>query len=263
VIVDPDFLDHWRTGMVVDALQDHCAPIYILRLWAHCQERKADTFVMPARGLKAQCKFPGDADRFETALIEAGFLKRDGDTLTVVGWAKKNSSLFAAWDNGLKGGRPRKEPRQNPEETHGQPSDNPELTQTEPTANPSETQTKPIREEKRREEKTPSERRRASALPCPADTDPQVWEDWMQLRKGHSAKVSETAVSEARKEAAKAGMTLEDFLRVWCIRGSRGLQASWLKPDERGHGPPTKQAALEARNAAVVRQLAEMPDASH
>jgi hypothetical protein len=43
MIVDPDFLDHWRTRMLVDALQDECAPMYIIRVWAHCQQRRGDT----------------------------------------------------------------------------------------------------------------------------------------------------------------------------------------------------------------------------
>jgi hypothetical protein len=142
LIVDPDFLDHWRTGMVADALSDSMAPVYILRLWAHCQERKSDTFVLPTRGLKAQCKFPGDADAFEAALIDAGFITRQGDTVVVVGWAEKNASLLAAWSNGGKGGRPKK----NQDETHGKPTGNPAVTQGEPIANPGET-------DKRREEK--------------------------------------------------------------------------------------------------------------
>lgn len=147
MIVDPDFLDHWRTGMVVDALQDAKAPIYILRLWAHCQERRSDTFAMPTRGLKAQCKFDGDAQVFETALIDAGFIERDGESIHVLGWAEKNAALFAAWENGVKGGRPRK--------TQEKPTGNPLVTHGEPTENPSLTQTKPIREEKRREEEQP------------------------------------------------------------------------------------------------------------
>jgi hypothetical protein len=28
-------------------------------------------------------------------------------------------------------------------------------------------------------------------------------------------------------------MAFSDFLSVWCARGSQGLQAEWLKPDER------------------------------
>jgi hypothetical protein len=40
-------------------------------------------------------------------------------------------------------------------------------------------------------------------------------------------------IDAARREAVKAGMTLEEFLRIWCFRGSQGLQADWIKPSER------------------------------
>lgn len=156
MIVDPDFLDHWRTGMVADALGDPMAPLYILRLWGHCQERKSDTFIMPTRGLKAQCKFGGDAEAFESALIEAGFIARDGDTITVIGWAEKNASLLAAWENGSRGGRPKR----NPAETHGKPTGNPAVTQREPIANPDET-------DKSREDKNSPNGECAGAQPAP------------------------------------------------------------------------------------------------
>lgn len=67
----------------------------------------------------------------------------------------------------------------------------------------------------------------------PDDVDLQVWTDWTQLRKAKRATVSLTVIDEARTEAAKAGLTLERFLAVWCARGSQGLQAEWLKPNER------------------------------
>ncbi len=249
MIVDPDFLDHWRTGMVADAIGDPMAAIYILRLWAHCQERKSDTFVMPPAGLKAQCKCPSDAATFEAALIEAGFLAREGNTIKVLGWAEKNASLIAAWENGAKGGRPKK----NPDETHGKPTGNPAATQGEPDANPGET-------DKSREDKNSSSLRseeaprKADAIDH-ADVDPQVWSDWVALRKGHRAKVSQTAVQQARKEAAKAGMAFEDFLRVWCARGSRGLDASWIKPQERA-GPARAPTAAEQRAMQAVPSIA-------
>lgn len=149
MIVDPDFFDHWRTRMVVDALGgDEMAPIYIMRLWAHCQNRKGDTFAIPCAGIKALCKYAGDADVFEKALIDAEFLRRDGDSVTVEGWAERNASLLAAWENGGKGGRPKK-PSKNPRETHGKPNGNPAVTQREPDANPRET-------DKSREEKSNS-----------------------------------------------------------------------------------------------------------
>lgn len=71
------------------------------------------------------------------------------------------------------------------------------------------------------------------ALPRPADVEEQTWSDWKSLRTKKRATVSATVLSEARKEAAKAGLTLQRFLEIWCLRGSQGLEADWLKPSER------------------------------
>lgn len=80
-------------------------------------------------------------------------------------------------------------------------------------------------------------RKRAVAPSCPSEVDQQVWSDWLALRKAKKAPVTATVVRSAIAEAAKAGMTLESFLRVWCARGSQGLQADWLKPHEsQGNG---------------------------
>jgi len=74
---------------------------------------------------------------------------------------------------------------------------------------------------------------KATVVACPPDVDQQIWDDWKQLRKAKKAPVTETVVKSARKEAVKANMAFCDFLSVWCARGSQGLQADWLKPDER------------------------------
>jgi len=237
MIVDPDFFDHWRTRMVADMLKDQLAPVYIMRLWAHCQNRKGDVFDIPAAGLKALCQFSGTAQDLEDALIAAEYITRDGLTVTVTGWAEKNAALLAAWENGNKGGRPKK----NPKQTDGQPEENPPVTHGLPMANPSLTQTKPIRVDKRREEEktetqaqAPSRKRDPSPSPArPDDVEPQTWGDWLVLRRAKKAPVSETVISGARAEAAKAGMPLDAFLRVWCTRGSQGLQADWLSQHER------------------------------
>lgn len=76
-------------------------------------------------------------------------------------------------------------------------------------------------------------RARAQPPQKPEGVDEQVWADWLQLRKAKKAPVTQTVIDGATAEAMKAGMSLEAFLRVWCARGSQGLQADWLKPDER------------------------------
>jgi hypothetical protein len=101
--------------------------------------------------------------------------------------------------------------------------------------------------------KGPVARKRAA----PEDVEPQVWTDWVALRRGKRANVSQTAVEEARKEAAKAGVSFNAFLRIWCRRGSQGLEASWLKADEISAGRKD-QSFAERSTAAKSARLAEM-----
>lgn len=70
----------------------------------------------------------------------------------------------------------------------------------------------------------------------PDDVDEQTWADWLTLRKAKKAPVTETVVNGARAESVKAGIGLDGFLKVWCRRGSQGLEASWLNADERSAG---------------------------
>lgn len=115
--------------------------------------------------------------------------------------------------------------------------------------------------------------KRPPPVEAPEGMDPGVWRDWLALRKAKKAPVTQTVLDGAVSEAAKAGVTLEEFLRVWCRRGSQGLEAEWLKPNERPAGPgapaltvprdPAADAAAAARRAedeaAAVR--ARSPEA--
>ena len=69
----------------------------------------------------------------------------------------------------------------------------------------------------------------------PENVTDEVWDDWQHLRKAKKAPVTKTVLNGAIKEAKKAGLGLNDFLSIWCVRGSQGLQASWLTPEEIGN----------------------------
>ena len=116
MIVDPDFVDHWKTRMLVGSLDgDEVAPLYVLRLWAHCQNRRQWEFDnVSTEALKALCHFSGQANKLESSLVASGFIRRDGRTLIISGWDEYNSSLIAAWNNGGKGGRPQKTTQKEP-----------------------------------------------------------------------------------------------------------------------------------------------------
>lgn len=82
---------------------------------------------------------------------------------------------------------------------------------------------------------TPARKRAAAApaLPCPDDVAGEVWTAWLDLRRKKRAPVSDVVLQQARKEAALAKLSLEAFLRIWCFRGSQGLHADWITPQDR------------------------------
>jgi len=99
-----------------------------------------------------------------------------------------------------------------------------------------------------KEEEQKTARKRAIPPPIrPDSVSEQVWVDWLALRKAKRAPVTATVVEDATIEAAKAGMGLDAFLRVWCRRGSQGLEADWLKPHERGTTAFDAKAAEAAK----------------
>ncbi len=112
-------------------------------------------------------------------------------------------------------------------------------------------------EAKTEAEKKPRKRDSAPASPDrPDDVSEQVWADWLQLRKKKSAPVTATVLSEAAKEADKAGLPLERFLAIWCARGSQGLQAEWLKPHEVGTGRPVSEPLWRTEQRQRTQQAA-------
>lgn len=88
---------------------------------------------------------------------------------------------------------------------------------------------------------------RAGALSRPDDVAEQTWADWSQLRKTKKAPVTQTVLNGARREAAKAGIPLETFLQIWCVRGSQGMQAEWITAND------LKQAGAQSQQSSVGR----------
>ncbi len=106
---------------------------------------------------------------------------------------------------------------------------------------------------KREDKGTARKRATPAAVNRPGDVPEQVWDDWLQLRKKKSAPVTQTVLDGAVSESVKAGMTLEGFLRVWCTRGSQGLQAEWLDSGERkGSQRPAANTHKYAAAAAAI-----------
>jgi hypothetical protein len=95
------------------------------------------------------------------------------------------------------------------------------------------------REEKRREE----EKQKKDA-PAGADlfsgVSLEVIADFRRLRASKKAPITGTAIDGIKREAAKAGVTLEQALRTCCERGWTGFKAEWVA----GQGGAPSKASL-------------------
>jgi hypothetical protein len=160
MIVEPDFPDHWKTQMLIGLCEEYSlehpgaldregAPMLVLRLWAHCQQRKQWRFPgMSNETLRAICRWKGEAARLREFLAECGWIERSESEILVHGWAEVNARLVTNWTVGHRGGRPRSEhftkPSDNPRVSAGKPSDNPRVSARKPSDNRKATVGEPI-----------------------------------------------------------------------------------------------------------------------
>jgi hypothetical protein len=65
----------------------------------------------------------------------------------------------------------------------------------------------------------------------PNGVENSVWEDFTKLRKSKRSPLTETALNGIRREAEKAGISLNAALKECCERGWQGFKADWYKPN--------------------------------
>lgn len=75
------------------------------------------------------------------------------------------------------------------------------------------------------------------------DIDPQVVSDFEKHRRNKKAAITKTALNGIRREATKAGITLEAALIECCERGWVGFKADWYNKTD---SPPQKQRKFNA-----------------
>lgn len=225
MIVEPDFLTHWKTQMLIIELGDKAAPLYVLALWAHCQLRRSDhldTRRQP-NALKAICRYEGEASKLSSALERCGWIDASGDGFVVHGWAETNAKMMANWTNGPKGGRPPKEkaPQEealkindiHTEKTQPKPNRNPNITHSDFGV----TQTEPVRVDKSREELRDTHK---NAGACEADVDRSIAEPSQPKDLAQAiAAGAEIGMSPEQVELWYAKRTADG----WMIYGSNGF----------------------------------------
>lgn len=65
-------------------------------------------------------------------------------------------------------------------------------------------------------------------LAKPEDVSPQVWTDFQRHRKAKRADLSETALAGIRREAGKAGWSMDAALAECIARGWTGFKSEWV-----------------------------------
>ncbi len=118
-----------------------------------------------------------------------------------------------------------------------------EADQTSPPRGPNQSATRTLTVKNRQE---PSEGIR------PRNVPDQVWRDFVAVRKTLRAPITETSLSGIEREAAKAGMSLPDALRICCERSWRGFKADWLLNGPPARASPTRADRLSATVAALT-----------
>ena len=95
---------------------------------------------------------------------------------------------------------------------------------------------------------------RTGALLCPPEVSPQVWDDFIAVRKANRSPLTETALRGIEREAQKAGWTLEQALAECAARGWRGFKAEWVRGTMRDVLDNSRLQMIENTNR-VIREM--------
>lgn len=81
--------------------------------------------------------------------------------------------------------------------------------------------------------------------------------DFLRVRQKIKAEFTPTALKGFKREADKAGISLEDAIRIATESSWRGFKAEWLKPEQRGH-------SQQERPKSAMREMVErMQEIAH
>ncbi|HEX8957010.1 MAG TPA: DUF1376 domain-containing protein [Burkholderiaceae bacterium] len=89
----------------------------------------------------------------------------------------------------------------------------------------------------------------------------QVLDDFAAVRRKLRAEITRTAADGIAREAARAGLALEDALRLCCERGWRGFKAEWVAAERKAG--PANGGAWWATDETVIARGRELGIAPH
>lgn len=93
----------------------------------------------------------------------------------------------------------------------------------------------------------------------PGDVSDSVWADFLAVRKAKRSPLTDTAVAGIRREAGKAGLSLQAALIECCARGWQGFRAEWMEPKQTANARASpERPATSAKQAATERFWEQM-----
>ena len=191
------------------------------------------------------------------------FFDMDGEILTQKRLQSELARAIRHFDsrreNGKKGGRPKKDEEEKPTGSSQVIQDhNREET---PLPSPSQLNTKSNSKEKPARDKPA----RRLVVEKPDGVDSQVWADFVAQRNVKRAPITQTALNGIKKQAAIAGIPIEDALSMICERGWTGFKADWVatggqhaKSDRTGKPSLAERVSAGARAAIASIDAREM-----
>ena len=104
MIVEADFVNHWKTRALANSIGSAEALRAILLLWSHCQTRRAWEFRLSPLMLAGICDFAGAADVLWQAMTELEFLEpgEEEGWWQVHDWGTVNAGLVGQWAGGAR-----------------------------------------------------------------------------------------------------------------------------------------------------------------
>lgn len=100
------------------------------------------------------------------------------------------------------------------------------------------------------EKKASKRSKNGSIVNRPVDVSEEVWLSFVTVRKAKRAAITDLAILGIRREAVKAGLSLDQALTVCCERGWASFKADWINQNAPRAGP--KQTANSALFASMT-----------
>lgn len=111
------------------------------------------------------------------------------------------------------------------------------------------------------QEKEKKPRVTAQPPPCPPDVEAKTWGDFMVLRKAKRSPLTGTALQGIRREATKAGLTLEQAITACSEYGWQAFNAGWYADRLSSSSMPgADKPEPEWRREQIARTRAAVPN---